>query len=240
MARLAAEALGTPLRIGHSPRVETPAATCRWRKMRKPSFVTLLCWLFLCVGSPSVPGYPGGGGPGVKTYYSANGLKRVTVYPAIRVGKTLALAPDYPDQEHCVAKLERKGDRDEWRLVWQRELANPVAPSLVLVAESSDHIVTIDDWTASGLGPRVLVGYSEEGEMLWSKGLSDLIPADRISGLLVNACGGSILWRYPNFVEERGDNLVLRLRRPPDPGSDLIIGEGYDELVVRISDGTIQ
>lgn len=113
-------------------------------------------------------------------YDSQNKHYRLKVVPgAGGVSERNAASP-------AIGTLFRLDERNEsYSPIWTVRLRNPVVPDLVVVSDTGDYVVTIDDWRWFGNGDNVLVIYGSQGKVIRHFALSDLLTPDQIKELAV-------------------------------------------------------
>lgn len=106
----------------------------------------------------------------------------------------------------------------------------------MLVADDGRHVVTLDNWHSIGFGDDVIVIYGQEGKLIRSMALTDLVPADYIEALPHSV--SSISWRKDVAFLSGNDRLVIEVLIP---GQDRL--EQKPEtlgLVITLADGAVQ
>jgi Gram-negative bacterial TonB protein C-terminal len=113
----------------------------------------------------------------------------------------------FPVSGGCKAVLfERKLFRNH-RLA-EIDLLNDVAPVEVLVADSGQRIVTLDNWHLMGYGPTTVVIYRSDSSIVRAMGLDDFLTTNDIANLPRSV--SSIHWRTAASLAE--EDTVLRLQ----------------------------
>ena len=158
--------------------------------------------------------------PQTATYLSANQQMRLTVTPRDPVGPlsevegqiAVAEVRGAPLQT-ARARLERKGPNGGWTRIWQKPLANRIAPVRAIVADGGRYVVTFDNWHSIGLGENVVVIYGPGGELVRSLRLADLLPESWIRALPRSV--SSLHWGGRHHFSSDGTRLVLKVALPP-------------------------
>jgi hypothetical protein len=147
------------------------------------------CWLaalavLLFVGGAAIAdSWPP---PKVETYGSLDGRWRLTTVPR-GIRSPLAFFEDKVEgrepagqspngSPEARGKLERVLGRDRRITVWNIKLVNDVAPVRALVSDDGDHVVTFDNWHMVGRGEHVVVIYGEDGRLVRSFTLEEILP----------------------------------------------------------------
>ena len=67
----------------------------------------------------------------------------------------------------CHATLYKTGENYiDRKVLWERDLENPISPYNAIVTNDGKYVVTFDDWYQLGKGENVMVVYGENGELL--------------------------------------------------------------------------
>lgn len=111
------------------------------------------------------------------------------------------------------ARLERRVEK-RWHVVWERQIANDVAPVSMLVQDDGEHAVTFDDWHGLGYGPNAVVVYGADGQLVRALTLSDIVPAAYIEALPHSV--SSIHWRGEPRFSTDGRRVLIPLVIPSE------------------------
>ncbi len=167
--------------------------------------------------------------PTTRTFTSCKGHARVTVTPR-DLESQLAYFGDKVDHVEPAGQTEngpraatarvqtRTGGR--WRTLWEKPIANEVAPVDVIVREDGAYTVTFDNWHGTGYGPNAVVIYGPSGEQVRALALTDLVPQDYIDALPHSV--SSIRWRGTPCFSSDGRRVVIPVLVPTsdDEGPD--------------------
>lgn len=136
-------------------------------------------------------------------------------------------------QQSARGRLERLDANRKWVLVWDRPLANEVAPVHALVANDG-HVATIDDWHGKGYGPNVVVVYDTTGQKRRALSLADMLPGEYIYALPHSV---SSIW-WDGEARLSPDGLFLNVPIVVPSENDDIGGKsGFVEMTIRLTDG---
>lgn len=182
--------------------------------------------------------------PERETILSANGQYRFTVEPA-DIGSQLDYFSQEVEAERTgtpVARsaplglLERRTEGGKWEPVWAAALANRVAPVTVLVADDGRHVVTLDNWHGIGHGEDVIVIYGQDGKLIRSMALTDLVPADYVEALPHSV--SSVSWRKDVAISSGNDRLTIEVLIP---GQDRLEQDPETlAFVITLANGAVQ
>lgn len=114
-------------------------------------------------------------------------------------------------------RLEGRTADGRWGTIWDKPLANDVAPVDVVVAPSGRVVATLDNWHFVGRGENVLVFYGSDGTLIRSLKLSDLLPDFYIKALPSSV--SSTRWRSDVRFGADG-RLIIPILQPSDDRSD--------------------
>lgn len=184
--------------------------------------------------------------PEVRTYSSADGNWKLTVYP-----RELSSALDYfkdkvddkpnaggvpgDTQRSAMGHMQRRvGER--WQTAWKMPLANEVSPVEAVVANSGQS-ATFDNWHSMGWGEDTVVIYSATGEQIGKFGLDGFLPRYYIDALPHSV--SSIHWRGEPRIDEAKQQLLIPVVVPTAKAQD---GGEQDRASIdvhfRLYDGT--
>jgi hypothetical protein len=124
--------------------------------------------------------------------------------------------------------------------IWSRPLLNVVAPVVVLIPDSGQFVVTLDEWHGAGTTSRAVVIYGAMGELVRSFALEDLATRSEISEMFHSTT--SIWWRGRVYFSPDEKALQVELIRTKTVGpieSIEIIREPIRIVTIRLSDGAI-
>lgn len=117
-------------------------------------------------------------GPQVITEFSESGEYFLRIYPGKSLGETFGFA-GAPRGLHAKAEFYARQSDRSYRLIWERELLNPVAPVDVLVSNKG-YVITLDNWHNMGYG-KIVALYTPQGALIRSYELTDLYTKDQLS-----------------------------------------------------------
>lgn len=179
--------------------------------------------------------------PQIEVYLSPDEATRLTVVPR-GIASPLAYFRDKVDgrekagqrkggNDQPRAQLERRDEAGVWKVVWVRPLVNDVSPVSAIVENSGSHFVTFDNWHSAGFGSDVIVIYDQDGKLIRSLGLSDILPDEYIKALPRSV--SSIWWSGDHKIV--GNDLIVSVVVPSEdgPGSE----RTYVELDVDLKSG---
>ena len=160
--------------------------------------------------------------PDVKESHSPSGDFRVTVFP-----KTLSSQLDYfSDQvegkedpgaaegvpeNFARAVLPKLDTSGAFIPVSEFRLLNEVAPVTTLVADSGRWVVTLDNWHSVGYGSSVVVIYRQDGSVVQSFAIEDLLTEADVARLPRTV--SSRYWRDSVEIDEATSELILTVSR---------------------------
>lgn len=161
--------------------------------------------------------------PSTKSYASCSGHARVTVVPR-DLNSQLSYYQDKLDGKEpagqakggarvASARLEILSGK-KWHTVWDRQIANEVAPVSAIVRDDGSYVVTFDDWGGVGYGPNAVVVYGANGKLVRALALSDIVPADYIDALPHSV--SSIHWRGEPRFSVDGRQVIVPVVIPSD------------------------
>jgi hypothetical protein len=156
--------------------------------------------------------------PTPQKYYSENKRYYIEVIPRV-------LESDLKYFEDKVAKKEPAGSKPgvkdnyckgifykqeeggKYLKVWGIRLSNDVAPTVALVSDSGEYVVTFDNWHSVGFGDNVVVIYGQGGRIIKKMGLSDIVPPNA----RLPRSASSIWWGGKHYIDEQKLQLVLKV-----------------------------
>lgn len=185
--------------------------------------------------------------PSVRSYSSANGEWKLTVYPRGLTnqlnyfkdkveGKPNAGGIPGDTQASPIGHMERKqGGR--WQTVWKAPLVNDVSPVEAVV--SNDGVtVTFDNWHSVGWGDDAVVIYAVDGTQVRKFGLSAFLPKHYINA--VPRSVSSIHWRGDPRIDESARQLVIPVVVPSADGSAAYTDkERFVDIRFLLADGSL-
>lgn len=169
--------------------------------------------------------------PYQETYVSESGKFRLIVDPA-----TEAEADAYFDNQHtgfspqqpnATAKLQTLSQSGLWENTWQGSLENVIAPTHAMVSDDGRYVVTFDNWYSTGHGENVLVIYREDGSLVRSMELTDIVPQYYKDTLPHSV--SSVNWLSDARFVENNEAIILEIL---GPGSQYL--EARDEDIVSL------
>lgn len=181
--------------------------------------------------------------PTTTTYTSCRGHARITVVPRDlenqlsyfedKVNKVDPAGQAKGGTRFARARLERLTNK-RWQVVWEREIANDVAPVSAIVRDDGEYAVTFDNWHGVGYGPNAVAIYGGDGRLVRALSLADLVPKDYIEALPHSV--SSIHWRgQPRFSPD-GEKALIPVVIP----SEIFAGEPATiEIAVALADGKV-
>jgi hypothetical protein len=132
-----------------------------------------------------------------KTYTSQNGIFELVIVPTYvpeNYEKEIKKRNKNPEKYlnkpmkdtiiPCHAKLFKKtGNLGHPKLIWEKELINPIAPYEAMITNDGKYVITFDDWYELGQGENVMVVYGEKGDLLKKHQLNEItnLPKSRLS-----------------------------------------------------------
>lgn len=185
--------------------------------------------------------------PSVRSYSSANGEWRLTVYPRGLTsqldyfkdkvdGKPNAGGVPGDSQASPIGHMERKhGGR--WQTVWKMPLVNDVSP-VEAVVSNDGMTVTFDNWHSVGWGDDVVVIYATDGTHVRKLGLSEFLPKHYINA--VPRSVSSIHWRGDPRIDEAKRELVIPVVVPSaDDEATHADKERFVDVRFLLADGSL-
>ena len=163
--------------------------------------------------------------PSVRSYSSANGEWKLTVYPRGLTnqldyfkdkvdGKPNAGGIPGDSQASPIGHMQRKQD-GRWQTAWKAPLVNDVSPVDAVV--SNDGVTTtFDNWHSVGWGDDAVVIYAADGTQVRKFGLSSFLPKHYINA--VPRSVSSIHWRGEPRIDEVRQELVIPVVVPSVDG----------------------
>lgn len=181
--------------------------------------------------------------PATATYTSCAGHARLTVTPRDlqsqlgyfedKVKKIEPAGQKEGGAPAASARLERLVDK-RWRVIWEHQIANDVAPVSALVRDDGEYAVTFDDWHGTGYGPNAVVVYDARGKLVRALALSDIVPADYIDALPHSV--SSIQWRRDPRFSADGQKVIIPVVIPSeDFGADA----ATIDIAIDLADGKV-
>ena len=154
--------------------------------------------------------------PYQETYVSECGNFRLIVDPAAKAEVDAYF--DNQDRDsasrapHATTKLQARGQNGVWESTWESALENVVAPTHAMVRDDGRYVATFDNWYSYGHGENVLVIYREDGSLVRSMKLTDIVPQyykDTLSHSV-----SSVHWRTDARFLENEDAIILEIYGP--------------------------
>lgn len=181
--------------------------------------------------------------PTITTYTSCSGNARITVTPRDlesqlgyfedKVGKVDPAGQKKGGARAANARLERLTDR-RWQPVWERRIANDVAPVSAIVRDDGEYAVTFDDWHGTGYGQNAVVIYGAGGKLVRALALSDVVPAGYIEALPHSV--SSIRWRGDPRFSRDGRRVLIPV---VIPSKEFARSPATIDLAVDLADGKV-
>ncbi len=131
------------------------------------------------------------------------------------------------------ARLERLVNK-RWQVVWEREIANNVAPVSAIVRDDGKYAITFDDWHGLGYGSNVVVIYGTSGNLVRALALSDILPSDYIKALPHSV--SSIHWRGDPRFSADGQRIVIPVVIPSE---DFAADRAVIDVAVDLASGAV-
>lgn len=128
--------------------------------------------------------------------------------------------------------LERRVGK-RWQRVWQTALVNEVAPPSALVSDDGLHVATTGNWFSSGPGPNVVVIYGQNGELIRSFALGDLLSEGYIAALPHSV--SSIRWGTVSKFSSDGRDVIVTVNAPDAEFAD---DKPAFDLAINLASGT--
>lgn len=185
--------------------------------------------------------------PSVRSYTSANGEWKLTVYPRGLTsqldyfqdkvdGKPNAGGVPGDSQASPIGHMERKqGGR--WQTAWKAPLANDVSPVDAVVSNDGT-TVTFDNWHSVGWGDDAVVLYAPDGTQIRKFGLSAFLPKHYINA--VPRSVSSMHWRGKPRIDEAARQLVIPVVVPSADGQAAQTdNERYVDVRFLLVDGSL-
>ena len=139
--------------------------------------------------------------PSVTETRSPQGTAMVTVIPAM-LSCAVGEEDCEPAARAVVERLQgpfKAGSRTV-------ALVNAQAPSLALVTDDAERLLTVNDYASAGFGENVLVVYDDHGAIIARHALGDFLPDDYINGLPRTA--STLRWWAAPPVIEPGTHIA--------------------------------
>ena len=135
-------------------------------------------------------------------FYSDNGAYVLVIEPVDDWGQKPG---------HCRGTLYQVIDQDRREPVWSRHLVNNYAPVQVHVADSGDHVVTMDEWGQVGDLPVVI--YDRRGSLVMVHNIPSLGLDDDEAIEHITQSVSSYWWNEDAiaFFDENGQHFFVRL-----------------------------
>lgn len=172
------------------------------------TFVILCCIGFGAVKADSwLP-------PKTEVYLSGNGQFRLAITPRdinspLKYFETKVKGETLPELLGPTGALERMVE-GKWLLVWSIKLVNEVSPVSALVSNDGS-VVTFDNWHSVGYGDDVVVIYGQDGRLVRSLALDQIVPSYFVDGFQRSV--SSIWWRESD-PKISGQMLELEFSAP--------------------------
>lgn len=119
-------------------------------------------------------------GPQVMTVFSSSGEYFVRVTPGESIGDTFGFEGGKKGHYAKAEFYSQQRDRS-YKLAWESELLNPVAPVEVFLSNNG-YLITLDNWHNIGYG-KVIVFYTPQGATIRSYDLTNLFSESQVKGL---------------------------------------------------------
>lgn len=177
--------------------------------------------------------------PAKEVTLSANGQFRFTSYPApdrkVEAYFEAEIEGRRSARPSAEGRLERKRARGGWETVWKAPLANLIAPTAALVTNDGRYVVTFDNWYSTGHGEDVIVIYREDGSLVRSMMLTDLVPDFYMATLSHSV--SSISWRDGAEIDADGTAVAIDVF---EPGASFLDDDVKSlRFRVALSDGAV-
>lgn len=185
------------------------------------------------------------GPPETQVSLSANGQFRVAVVPRPLDG-ALPFFRDKVDgvepagqrsgetQTSAVGRVEERGARGTWRLLWQKPLVNDVGPRSVLLTNDASFLVTFDNWHSAGYGDDVVAIYDRQGELVRKLSLEQVLPQAYVSHLPRSVSSRWWGGKHSLVDDDRAVELQVAL-----PGEGFRGRAAYVPVRIRLDDGSV-
>lgn len=156
--------------------------------------------------------------PTPQKYYSENKRYYIEVIPRVlesqlkyfedKVAKKepAGSKPGVKDN-YCRGIFYKQNEDGKYEKVWESRLSNDVAPTVALVSDSGQYVVTFDNWHSVGFGDNVVVIYGHGGKIVKKMGLSEIVPPTAH----LPRSASSIWWGGKHYIDEKNLHLVLRV-----------------------------
>lgn len=159
--------------------------------------------------------------PAEEVYESKNGKYRLTVKPGDELNYFENSIKDIKKpgnseakRDECIGILEKK-TANSYELLWKSELNNDVSPVSALVSDTGNYVVTFDNWSSEGRGDNVVVIYNENGKVIKTFRLEDILSPTETIRLSRSVL--STMWGRGHELDEENNLLVLKLLIRPFP-----------------------
>lgn len=206
----------------------------------KASWAAAIAMVLLLGGAAIADSWPP---PKVETYESTDGQWRLTTIPR-GIRSPLAFFEDKVEgrepagqsrrgSPEARGKLERVVGPGRRVTVWNIRLVNEVAPVRALVSDDGEHVVTFDNWHMVGRGEHVVVIYGDDGRLVRSLTLEEILPAFWIEALPQSV--SSTHWGRGH----RLDGNVLRLQVVVPQEGGLQTDPTFVELSIDLDTGQL-
>ncbi len=181
--------------------------------------------------------------PEKTSYASRDGQARVTVTPRAlenqlayfedKARKSKSAGQKRGGAAAASALVERLID-GRWQSLWERKIANEVAPVSAIVRDDGQYVVTFDDWHMMGYGPNVVAIYGAGGTLVRALALSDLVPDDYLRAMPRSV--SSVHWRGEPRFSSDGGRVIIPVSIP---SSDFTPDHAMVELAVDLANGAV-
>lgn len=181
--------------------------------------------------------------PTTIAFTSRSGHARVTVTPRNlesqlryfedKVGKVDPAGQKKGAASVAKTRLERLVEK-RWQVIWERQIANDVAPVSAIVQDDGEHAVTFDDWHGLGYGPNAVVVYGADGKLVRAFALSDIVPADYIEALPHSV--SSIHWHGDPRFSTDGRRVLIPV---VIPSQDFLADRTTIDVGIDLANGTV-
>lgn len=153
--------------------------------------------------------------PKTEIYLSANGQFRLTITPGdidspLNYFQAKIEGKSLPEPLGPIGFFERLQD-GKWRHVWSNKLVNEVSPVSALVSDDGHRVVTFDNWHSAGYGGDVVVIYGNDGSLLRSFALDQIVPPYFVDGFERSV---SSIWWQDSDPKIAGQMLELGFSAP--------------------------
>lgn len=136
-------------------------------------------------------------------------------------GKEPAGSATGASQASALGRLERLEGK-AWTRVWEQPLVNDIAPVQALVSNDGLRVVTFDNWHSVGFGTNVVVIYDENGGLIRSFALEDILPEPYL--LAMDRSVSSREWRKGLEISPDSRTLLIKVAVPGEESTvDLIV-----------------